>query len=341
MCSAWLAAGRNLRVGARRRQRPRRQRRVDRRRAGCSAARRDAADCARTRLRRSPRPACAAAAPDRRAAASPAATVHRTPAPRRPAGFCCASAAMRSGVRPCHARPWCPAPKSASTAARYPCSRGVFAFAARACGVGPSLASAACAACHIFVKPQRLIEGHRLAPVRQRKRRIDLLRGAKRVDGLFVAEAMQPQHAANEVRLRRRRAGVRKRDRAERRRACAAGAAASRPRTSTRHGITTTTALDNRGREKPRETIADSVTRSRTPALPSAQRPFPRVSAATALAPPKEKGARNERPFRDPERRSRAASRRREARGRLERDPEHHLRQALEARLRADLTESG
>ena len=99
----------------------------------------------------------------------------------------------------------CPSPNSASTARMKPCSRGVFAFAMRASGVGPSFASAARPLRDFLEKPQRLAEAHRLAPVRQRERRIDLLRRPKRVDRVFVAEAMQPRDAAKEVGLRRRR----------------------------------------------------------------------------------------------------------------------------------------
>ena len=68
---------------------------------------------------------------------------------------------------------------------------------------------------HVLMKPDRLIEGHRLAPVSERKRRIDLLRRAKGLDRVFIAEAVEPRDSAQEVSLRRRGAGVGQDDGAE------------------------------------------------------------------------------------------------------------------------------
>ena len=81
----------------------------------------------------------------------------------------------------------------------------------------------------VLVKPERLIETHRLAPVGERKLRIDLLRRAKRLDRLFVAEAVKPRDAADKILLRRRCAGIGKRHGAERR-TCAARAVRRRHR---------------------------------------------------------------------------------------------------------------
>ena len=58
----------------------------------------------------------------------------------------------------------------------------------------------------VLVVPERLVEAHRFAPVRQRKRRIDSFRLAKRHDGVVIFEAVKEQYAADERRLRRRRA---------------------------------------------------------------------------------------------------------------------------------------
>jgi hypothetical protein len=55
----------------------------------------------------------------------------------------------------------------------------------------------------------------RLSPVRERKRRIDFSRAAKRLDGRVILEVVQGLHAAQEVRLGVRGAGCREIDAAE------------------------------------------------------------------------------------------------------------------------------
>ena len=72
---------------------------------------------------------------------------------------------------------------------RKPCER-------RARGVG------------ILVEPQRLVAGHRLAPVRHGKAAVVALSLAKRLDGVLVLEVVERLHAAQECGLRGSRAGV-------------------------------------------------------------------------------------------------------------------------------------
>ena len=64
----------------------------------------------------------------------------------------------------------------------------------------------------VFVAPQGLVVGHRLAPVRHREPRVGLLGALERGVGLFVLEAMERGDPAKEFLLGRRRARSRKRD---------------------------------------------------------------------------------------------------------------------------------
>src|SRR6185436_20910086 len=70
----------------------------------------------------------------------------------------------------------------------------------------------------ILFPPERVVGSHRFAPVGEGERRIDALRFTERLGGVVVLEGVQEQHAADEGRLRRRRSGIRKADRAELRR---------------------------------------------------------------------------------------------------------------------------
>ena len=144
----------------------------------------------------------------RRAAASPAAPAHRTSAPHRPPDSSAATLAIACA---------CAAARAllvARTEQRFDrAHEALFARRprfrdARIRRWRPIFASAALPLLDFFEEPQRLAEAHRLAPVGHRKRRIDLLRRAKRIDRVFVAEAMQPRDAAQKFRLRRGTAGV-------------------------------------------------------------------------------------------------------------------------------------
>ena len=67
----------------------------------------------------------------------------------------------------------------------------------------------------ILLRPQRMVEAHRLAPVRHREGRVGLLRALERVRGFVELEAVQILHALDERRLRGGVARIRERDRAE------------------------------------------------------------------------------------------------------------------------------
>src|SRR6185295_17017064 len=69
----------------------------------------------------------------------------------------------------------------------------------------------------VFVVPERLVVGHRLAPICESERGVDPLSLSEGGDGVVVLEAVQQQHAAHERRLCRRGSGVGERDAAERR----------------------------------------------------------------------------------------------------------------------------
>ena len=65
----------------------------------------------------------------------------------------------------------------------------------------------------VFVKPQGLVEAHRLPPVRHGECRIELLRLDERRIGVFVLEVVKGGDTAKEVGLRRRGSGGGKDDR--------------------------------------------------------------------------------------------------------------------------------
>ena len=104
-----------------------------------------------------------------------------------------------------------PSPHSASTAPRNPFSRGVGAFASRASRVGPSRASTARGFLRVLLRLERMVVAERLAPVRHREVGLRLLRELELGDRLLPAEAVKNRDAAQEVLLRGRRAGCRKR----------------------------------------------------------------------------------------------------------------------------------
>ena len=62
----------------------------------------------------------------------------------------------------------------------------------------------------ILLGPERMIVGHRLAPVAHREVRIDFRRFTKRLERFLVPERMQRREPAQKVRLRFLRSGRRK-----------------------------------------------------------------------------------------------------------------------------------